>query len=79
MGGRRSNKKNMAALSIIVQYKRQHDGNSPSYMELKELLGLSSTSAVNFRIKSMVKDNLIDVSGHRHIIVIGGYQNYGSE
>ena len=55
----------------IIDYKRNHDGNSPTRQEIKTYCGISSTSVVQYRLHKLEAKGLITVAGGR-ISVVGG-------
>lgn len=58
---------------FLVQYKRQHDGNTPSTREIAETCCLS-TSAVNYHLTWLELEDRIRVSrdGRRRVEIVGG-------
>lgn len=67
-------------LSYIIDYKRAHNGNSPSYREIGNACSISSTSEVKRILSLLEKARLIKVSwkSRRSIEVVGGRWTYGS-
>ena len=63
---------------FIVQYKRNFDGCSPSFREMRNAAGLASTSGVWGYLEKLEEQNRIMVHRNfsRHIEVIGGRWKY---
>ena len=61
-------------LAFILEYKRQHDGNSPSMREIGKAVGLASHNTVYYYLGFLEKDGLIkrEKTHPRSIEVIGG-------
>ena len=59
---------------FLVQYKRVHDGNSPSTQEIAEACNMSTTT-VSYHLTRLEIDNRIHVPGNRRrmIEIIGGH------
>lgn len=61
---------------FIVQFKREHDGNSPSIREIMDACGLHSTSYVASTLDKLVADGRLMIGRHKNdfrmIFVIGG-------
>lgn len=72
-------KTSQRVFDVILKYKLEHDGISPTYRDLMRLARLNSTSAVSHQIDILVERNLImEMDGAtRSLMVVGGYQNYG--
>ena len=71
---------------FLKLYKSEHDGNSPTFREIMEGCGISSTSLVTFYLNKLVAQGLIrrpePVVGNRfacRIEIVGGYWNYTEE
>ncbi len=76
------NKKAEAVFNFIVQFKRDHDGNSPSIREIQQGCRISSTSMVEFYLDCLVDDGRISMADHfksRMISVTGGEWNLNVE
>lgn len=56
---------------FIVQFKKEHDGNSPAIREIGAACGISSTSAVVYILRNLVRDGRITLWGTRGIMVVG--------
>jgi hypothetical protein len=59
----------------LVNYKLEHDGNSPSYREIQAACGISSSSMVAYKLGRLRRLGLIDWPANkpvRNIIIIGG-------
>lgn len=54
---------------FIVKFKKEHDGNSPTIREIGAACNISSTSAVAYILKVLVRRGLITVD--RDISVVG--------
>lgn len=63
-----------AIFDFIVQYKQEHDGNSPTIREIGDAVGLRSSSTVNYYLQRLVKEKKIYIADNlsRSIEVIGG-------
>lgn len=64
---------------FIVEFKRTHDGNSPTIREIGTACDVSSTAAVRYYLNGLVKCGLIKRSHEsgepRMISVVGGMWN----
>lgn len=56
---------------FIVEFKKIHDGNFPTYVEIMEGLGASSLSIVHIYIEKLIKGGLLVRDGN-HVEVVGG-------
>ena len=65
--------KAMLVYSYIVQYKRDHDGNSPSYRNIGEALGYSGPATIQHYIAMLKKAGAIRLGESG--IEIGGKYN----
>lgn len=66
---------------FIIQYKRDHDGNSPGREEISQAIGLRSRSGVNEYLARLVALGLITLGGRgqaKAIYVVGGKWTLGS-
>jgi len=66
----------------IINYKRAHDGNSPTYREIRDACRISSTSIVSYWIDKLVASGRLRLSGDtgsRKIIVVGGQWSLAAE
>ena len=71
-----------ATYEFILQYKREHDGNSPSIREIIDATGAGSTSVVSTRLRRLEREGLIRMpkdKGSRQIEVIGGEWRYAGQ
>jgi SOS-response transcriptional repressor LexA len=61
-------------LQYIIEYKAGHDGNSPSIREIKEAMGMSSSSVVVYYLNKLIRQERITrIAGSaRSICVKGG-------
>lgn len=62
-------------LRFVVDYKRGHDGNSPSVREIQEGLGWDSTSTVAAALRRLEQAGKVRLTGYpgtRGIEVVGG-------
>lgn len=50
---------------FILDYKRAHDGNSPSIREIQDGVGISSPSVVNHHLQRLVKLDAIEIHNGR--------------
>lgn len=63
-------------LRIIVQYKRAHDGNSPTLRKISELSGGHSVSVIDYHIKRLEKAGYLRKTSPRDIELVGGRYEY---
>lgn len=64
-------------LDYLIQYKTDHDGNSPTFRQIMSACGIKSTSVVSYYLQRMKVDGLIKLNpGHKGIEVIGGKWTY---
>lgn len=57
-------------LKAIHEYKKANDGNSPSYIELAHIVGLSSKSTVHLYVHRLETLGLIRIDGkQRHLAI----------
>lgn len=64
---------------FIIDYKRKHDGNSPTLREIMEANAISSSSAMRHILKQMEEQGSIiygQDGDSRSIQVVGGQWNY---
>jgi SOS-response transcriptional repressor LexA len=45
----------------ICDYKKEHDGNSPSLRQIRDHFGMASTNTVRYILKQLSEDGLLDV------------------
>lgn len=66
---------------FIVDYKRAHDGNSPTSREIVEGAGISSTSVVHYHLGALEREGKIRLgdSKSRRIEVVGGEWQWHEE
>lgn len=67
---KRSKKDYMEVYQFIIDYKRDNDGNSPSYREIGEACKISSSSNVKHAIDRLIEIGKIEFSGTRSIKVL---------
>lgn len=69
-----ANPRRKAIYEFIVDYKQDHDGNSPTVREIGEMLGIESTSMVVYYLRQLEELDLILVGSARSraIQVVGG-------
>ena len=61
-----------AIFSFVVAHKRRHDGNSPSFRQIRRACNISSTSMVSFYLDKLVEEGRITLdTGARLISVVG--------
>ena len=61
-----------AIYSFVVAHKRRHDGNSPSFRQIRKACNISSTSMVSFYLDKLVEEGKITLDvGARIISVVG--------
>ena len=58
----------------IVEYKRTHDGNSPSFRDIMRECGISSTSYMQWLLRRMDRNGLIRLHEgiRRGVEIVGG-------
>ncbi|MEW6650918.1 MAG: hypothetical protein AB1453_12110 [Chloroflexota bacterium] len=56
----------------IVDYKRRHDGNSPSMREIMQAFGVTSLSLMDYILDDLVDAGKITREGTRGMRVTGG-------
>lgn len=63
-------------LDFIIRYKKEHDGNSPTYREIMRATGISSTSVVAYHLERLEQNGVIrrpqQVGNSRMIEIVGG-------
>ena len=66
---------------FIVDFKKKHDGNSPTLREIAEGCNVSATSLVKYYLEFLVEAGLIEVTGDksRMIMVTGGEWRMNNE
>ena len=57
---------------FIVKFKREHDGNSPSYREMMKGTGITSSSHMQNMIHRLINRGWISWNSTRDITIIGG-------
>ena len=69
-----------AIFKFICDYKRAHDGNSPTIREIMRACGHPSTSTVYAHLRKLEQQGLIDLqdaySNSRSLRVVGGQWTY---
>lgn len=55
-------------LKFVIEYKRAHNGNSPSYSEIMDFCGITSKSYIKLLLE---KIDVIKFNGTRSIEVLG--------
>lgn len=73
MGGQNHRSRELV-FQCLVQYKRDHDGLTPSVKELAELSGLHPSS-VKYHLLQLEIEGRIRITGRRAIEVVGGVWN----
>ena len=62
--------------TFIVKFKREHDGNSPTYRQMASAIGKKSTSYVSFLLEGLRKKGYIkpatSENENRLVEVVGG-------
>jgi hypothetical protein len=61
---------------FIVNYKREHDGNAPSYDEIMAACEISSKSMMSYYLNKLAKEGRIKFgakNSNRTIQVVGGH------
>jgi len=64
-----------ALYAYLLEYKRSHDGNSPSIRDIKERFKISSSSMVVYLLRKLVETDKIRLAEYpkaRSIEIIGG-------
>ena len=64
--------KALVVYTYIVQYKREHDGNSPSYRDIADALGYKGHATVQYYL-NMLRDDGALVVGESGIEIGGKY------
>ena len=64
----------VAMYEFIVEYKTEHDGNSPTYREILDGMGIYSLNTVHMYIHGMIDAGLLEVID-RKLCVKGGAWN----
>ena len=67
---------------FIVEYKKTHDGNSPSMRAIQAHMEFSSVSIALYHVRSLVSSGrvmLVGESKRRKIAVVGGRWTHGDE
>ena len=62
--------KAMMVYAYIVQYKQEHDGNSPTYRQIAAGLGYSSVSVIQHYLNMLSKAGLVKMENND--LVVGG-------
>ena len=60
--------------SFVCDYKAMHDGNSPTYRQIQEACGISSTGMVHYRLHRLQEQGLIELRqvGTSMVIIVKG-------
>ena len=60
--------------SYVCAYKSAHDGNSPTYRQIQEACGISSTGMVHYRLHRLQEQGLIELRqvGTSMVIIVKG-------
>ena len=73
----------LRVLEYIIEYKTEHDGNSPSMREICAATLLASTSTVNYHLTQLIKMGRIRTFAldkqSRSIEVVGGKWSYHAD
>jgi SOS-response transcriptional repressor LexA len=68
-----------AILKYILDYKKDHDGNSPSYEQMSQHVGGASKSVIHYNLKKLEEFGYIRLlGGSRGIVVRGGEWRYSA-
>lgn len=57
---------------FLKEFKRTHDGCSPTYAEICNHFGWSSETVAYFHVQGLVCDNLVRLDDHSRIVLNGG-------
>lgn len=70
-------KRQAAVFEFVVAWKRAHDGCSPSYSDIMEGCGISSSSEVARMVKCLVEKGFLETeyAQPRTLRVVGGFMN----
>ena len=70
-------------LEFVIEYKKAHDGNSPSMREICAATFLASTSVANYHLTQLIKMGRIRTFAldkqSRSIEVVGGKWSYHAD
>lgn len=68
----------LKVFEFILRYKTEHDGNSPSYQQIANAVGLKSVSTIKIHITTLRDAGLLkhEFADSRSIEVIGGKWTY---
>ena len=74
-------KKAYLVFAFILKYKMEHDGNSPSFREIGDESGISSTSMVQYYLDILEREGLLTLERgvNRMISITGGQWRYINE
>lgn len=64
-------KRMFEVLAFIDKYKTDHDGNSPTRLDIASAFGIARESAEKHLMR-MLRKHLIDFDDHERIILVGG-------
>lgn len=56
-------------LQFAIEYKKTHNGNSPSYDEIMESCGITSKSVIKYLLDKLEEDGLLEHDGIRSIVI----------
>ena len=59
---------------FIIEYKEGHDGNSPTYREMCDGIGIVSTNTIFIYIQKMEKAGLIEMIDRKMCLTDGFWQ-----
>ena len=68
---------NKTLYEYIVQYKRDHDGLSPTYEQIMQNCGIASKSTVGYKLRRLEDDGLIRLLRNEKNYVQGIMVNRG--
>lgn len=63
-------------LNYIIEFKTTNNGTPPTVREIKDSLGLSSTSVVTYHLNKLIDNRRIWKDEHGRIRVFGGKWTY---
>jgi hypothetical protein len=63
----------VAMYQFIVDYKSSHDGNSPTYREIQDGLGVNSLNTVHMYIHGMIDAGLLTIINRKMCVRDGAW------
>jgi len=56
-------------IKFVIDYKKKHNGNSPSYDEIMMACKITSKSVMKYLLDSLETDGLLEHDGVRNIVI----------